>query len=192
MHHSYVCHDSLIRVPCITHVRDTQVTSIVANDPTDRDSIYGNLDTITITFNQDTNRGHNLPLTGITRSQLDNLLEFSQKLGTDYTAAWDSVRELTIKIVDSTLSAPPSIGALWVSIRPEGNLRNVPAACAPAHEAFPSIILDGDFGPSNVFISDFFAEDPDNLDNDFSAGDSLLVTFSQVTLSLVVTLGVRH
>jgi hypothetical protein len=54
------------------------VTSIVGNDPTDRDSIYDDLDTITITFNQDTNRGHDLPLTGISKQQIDRLLTFSQ------------------------------------------------------------------------------------------------------------------
>jgi hypothetical protein len=54
------------------------VSSIVGNDPTDRDSIYADLDTITITFNQDTNRGRDLPLFGITKEQIDRLLTFSQ------------------------------------------------------------------------------------------------------------------
>jgi len=83
--------------------------------------------------------------------------------------------------VDSEGSAPPSIGSLWVGIRPEGNLRNAPGSCAPANASFPGIILEGDFGPSNVFITDFFAEDPDNLDNELSSGDSLLITFSRRT-----------
>jgi len=84
-------------------------------------------------------------------------------------------------VVDSLGSSPPSIGSLWVGIRPGGNLRNSPAACAPANASFPDVVLEGDFGPSNVFITDFFAEDPDNLDNEISSGDSLLITFSRRT-----------
>jgi hypothetical protein len=157
------------------------VVKLVANDPTDRDSIYANQDTITITFNRDTNRGHDLPSSGISKAQIDRLFFFSQSLGTDYTARWDSARQLTITVVDDTDAFPPWIGFFWVGVNPEGNLRNSPAACAPANASFPHILLEGDFGPSNIFIIDFFAEDPDNLDNEFSAGDYFLVTFSAKT-----------
>ena len=158
-----------------------EVVSVVGNDPTDRDSIYDDKDTITINFNRDTNRGHDLPLTDITRLQIDNLLLFSHPLGADYTGRWDSASALTITIVDASGSAPPSIGSLWVGIKKSGNLRNAPAACAPADASFPNVLLEGDFGPSNIFIVDFLAEDPDNLDNEFSPGDTVLVRFSQET-----------
>jgi hypothetical protein len=162
--------------PSVIHVE-----SVVGNDPTDRDSIYADQDTITITFNRDTNRGHDLPMTGIAKKQIDRLFYFSQSLGADYTARWDSARQLTITVVDATAATPPWIGFFWVGLKAEGNLRNLPAACAPANGSYPHVLLQGDFGPSNIFITDFFAEDPDNLDNEFSAGDYFLVTFSQRT-----------
>ena len=158
-----------------------KVSSMEGKDPTSRDSIFDNFDTITITFNQDTNKGHDMPLNGITKDQIDKLFIFSQSLGSDYRAKWDSARAITIQVVNASGSAPPSIGGLWVGLRPEGNLRNLPASCAPSNANYPSVKLAGDFGPSNIFITDFFAEDPDNLDNEFSSGDSLLVTFSQRT-----------
>ena len=122
-----------------------------------------------------------MPLKGITKDQIDTLFIFSQSLSSDYRAKWDSARAITIQVVNDRGSAPPSIGGLWLGIRPEGNLRNLPPSHATSNANYPSVKLVGDFGPSNIFITDFFAEDADNLDDEFSSGDSLLVTFSHRT-----------
>ena len=105
------------------------INSVHASDTNMYDSVFGNGDHITLSFNQATNMA-NLPRMGITKNQLDNLLNFSCSLGSNYSALWLDSATLQIEMIDTRGNGLPRIGQFFVSTLARGNRRNFPPVCA--------------------------------------------------------------
>ena len=88
------------------------VTSVTADDPDDADAIYSDGDTITVVFSENTNQA-----AAGTKAQIDAIFSFNESLGTDYTGSWSAADTLEITVVDSTGSAPPTIGGLTLTFQ---------------------------------------------------------------------------
>jgi len=156
------------------------ITTLVADDPDDLDVIYSIGDTITITFDQTTNKP-----TVATKADIDNCFTFNEVLGTNagaYTGAWNGGGDiLTITIADITGATPPAIGTLTATVNLGCNLLNAAATSDPSVSASGGIT--GDWGIVIVppAISAFVADDPDNADVIYSNGDTITITFDMNT-----------
>ena len=82
-----------------------EIVSVVADDPDNEDQVYSSGDTITITFNADTDQP-----TVATKSDLDRIFIFDPPLGTDYAGEWLDPKTLQITIleIDDASSNYPS------------------------------------------------------------------------------------
>ena len=81
-----------------------EITNVVADDPDNADQVYGSGDTITITFNVDTDQP---PVTS--KDDLDRIFIFDPPLGTDYSGEWLNAKTLRITINaidDATVNYP--------------------------------------------------------------------------------------
>lgn len=81
-----------------TVVEPPIIISLVAADPLGRDSIYENGDTITVTFNVDTDRAGLAVGTVQARSVVDQLFSFTQALGAGYQGVWSTSRTFVITV----------------------------------------------------------------------------------------------
>lgn len=151
-----------------------RVLSMVASDSLDLDNVYGVGDTLTITFNQDTNKAQ-LPDT-LDKSQIDFLFDFTESLGADYTGEWTSSRVLVITARDVSGAGPPAIGGTRATVRAEAKLRNVPPVCAPTTTTTPRI--SGNWGILYPRVTSVVADDPTDKNSVYSFLDTITITFS--------------
>ena len=93
-----------------------QVERVVAADPDNLDDVYGAGDTITISFDRDTDQPD-----VATKANLDMIFSFNPPLGNNYVGMWITPNELQITIMDSGLDEgipPPSVDNLVISFKP--------------------------------------------------------------------------
>ena len=88
------------------------IATLVAASRTEEpiDSVFADLDSITITFNVDTNRAGHALGTLIRKSDINALFSFSQGIGLDYRGEWLSNRVFRITIFDWPSAFPPVVG----------------------------------------------------------------------------------
>lgn len=103
-----------------------QILALIGSDPDSSDSVFSSGDTITVSFSEPTNQGF-LPSTGITTSQIDNLLHFQASIGTEYEGAWLNSQTLRITVLNATGNGAPALDTFFVTTKKSGGLRNTPA-----------------------------------------------------------------
>ena len=89
-----------------------RVISVVADDPTDKNSVYSFLDTITITFSIATNRGGRNNGDRLSRSQVLALFLFAESLGNSFSGEWVNARTLVLTVEGTAGASPPTIDGL--------------------------------------------------------------------------------
>jgi len=152
---------------------------LVVDDPDGGDAVFGNGDTITVSFSEDTN-GLTIPVA--TKADLDNLFAYSQILGADYTGFFIDPATLIITIVNAGGSeiTIDSIGTFRLQVNLAANLKDAAGTSLASTALSPP--LTGNFGtkagPSIVSI---VASDSDPINDGFGDEDSITVTFSEPT-----------
>ena len=94
-----------------------RVVSVVANDPTDKNSVYSFLDTITITFSIPTNRAGRNNGDRLSRSQVLSLFLLSQSMGNSFSGEWVDARTLVLTVEGTAGASPPTIGGFCKTFR---------------------------------------------------------------------------
>ena len=120
------------------------LSSYVANDPDDADTVYSDGDTLTITFNIPTNQSG----TATSANILGNFT-FSQPLGASYSGMWTNAQTLVIT-VSSAAGGNQNIGVTTVST----SITNTIGDLNPhtdAEIAGGMATLSGDFGNFGLF-----------------------------------------
>lgn len=154
------------------------IVNVSAEDYDNGDSVYGEGDIITITYNYRTDRGAYMG----NKDFVDRLFRFDPPLGTDYTGEWSDDRTFQVRALDT-------VG---------GELRLCNhAGCTPQEQSNVTIVgvLRNRGGTSSIAqssthlsgVSDrgapelerFEVSDPDNLDYVFSNEDQVMVTFDR-------------
>jgi len=142
----------------------------------------------------------------LTKATVDALFAFSTPLSLDYTGLWLSsssfeititqlfpiqLESETVQQIGSVAPTPariyPAVGcATCVNahefvayVRKEAALSNVPIACLPQFAT--SLPLDGDFGGAVVQIDYVIADDPGNVNDFYSPGDTITIVFNMAT-----------
>ena len=125
-----------------THEEDLtpEIVSVVADDPDNADQVYGSGDTITITFNADTDQ----PAV-TTKSDLDRIFVFDPPLGTNYEGEWLDLRTLQITILevdDATANYPSATvpGPVQFSLSFTPNYLHTGDPVTTNNEVFPTSI----------------------------------------------------
>jgi hypothetical protein len=161
-----------------------EINSLVAFDPDKADSMYSNGDEIAVTFSEPTNRG-NMPETGVTKEQIDGVFQFTHSLGNNYGGYWPNRSTLIILVTDSTGNTGPTVGNFYVTSKEDGKLRNFPAiseaAVISGNRQQPIVYLDGDFGPSSIYIRAFRASSPGSRSDVYNVGAAFTIYFSEDT-----------
>ena len=121
------------------------IKSVVADDPDNADSIYSIGDTIALRFSEPTNEPDPTSgVSGLTKTDIDDLFTFSHYLGDDYTGEWVDSVNLKITITDATTDESPKIGEMRVTVKATGNLKDSAGTSLPSNSISPS--LSGSFG----------------------------------------------
>ena len=81
---------------------------MVAANPSG-DDVFGPGDTLTLTFDADTDTGGLGVGSSLDKASVDALVSPSQALGADYSAVWSSSAQLVITVVNATGVEPPSL-----------------------------------------------------------------------------------
>src|SRR5690606_4042508 len=123
------------------------------------DAVYGNGDTITVIFNQATNRPGG---SFLTRNDLLTLFDFSQSLGADFSGAWTDASTLVITVVDASGATPPQIGVLVITAI-SNLLKNQAGTSLPSTSTSPPIVGNWGLLPGPSIVS-IVASDPDDGD----------------------------
>jgi len=121
-----------------------------------------------------------LPDRGISRSAIDNLLQFNLALGVDYQGDWMTCDSLRITILNTTYSPPPALGILTVTVLPSGKLRNWPPASNASSHAFNGT-LGGSFGPEAISIVALVAQDGGSGKGTYDINDTVTLVLSEPT-----------
>jgi len=117
------------------------IVSLVVDDPDNLDEIYSVDDTITITFDSDTNKPGG---TGLQRkTEVNNLFTFTESIGQRYRGQWTAVDTFTITI-DSVNNAALVINATTVT--PDGTTPILSVDETSELSFATSPVLSGDFG----------------------------------------------
>ncbi len=116
------------------------IISIIADDPDDDNPSYSQGDTITITFDIETNQTSG---TTLTKDEVDALFTTSDPLGEDYTAEWLDSSTIRITIIDP-FGGSPSIGSTTFTVKETANLKDKMSLSLPSSSTSP--VLEGDFG----------------------------------------------
>jgi len=116
--------------------------SLVADDPDDLDDVYSVDDTITITFDSDTNMPGGI--SPQTKTAVDDLFTFTESLGDRYRGQWSMPDTFTITILDVNNAGPPIINTTTVT--PAGTTPILSADETSESSIATSPILTGDFG----------------------------------------------
>lgn len=154
-----------------------QIINLVAGDPKPTPVPgFDNSDTITITFDEGTNRPR-----AITKADLDALFDFKGiSLGTDYVGSWFSSNILVITAIDPALATPPVVDAFTLVVKQSANLRNEAGTSLASQSSSP--VLSGNFGlEAGPEIESITAADPANDDAIFDEGDTITVRFDKDT-----------
>jgi len=133
-------------------------------------------DTITITFNENTNRPRVSTIV-----DLDKLFLFTPSIGVNYVGTWVSPSVLVITILDTDGIATPT--PLTIKVEKEGNLRNEAGTSSISVLEFIATFTNEDFGqtPGPSIISIKAADPEPVLDAVFGNGDTITVRFSEAT-----------
>lgn len=118
-----------------------QIISLVADDPDDLDDIYSQGDTITITFDYNTNMPGGAGYQ--TKSDVNNLFTFTESIGSTYRGQWITADTFVITI-NSVTNAAVEIGTTTVT--PDGTTPILSADGISDMSFATSPILSGDFG----------------------------------------------
>ena len=119
-------------------ISSPSIISFVADDPDDRDGVFGADDILIIDFDQATNTP---PVTKMV--SIIELLKFNDSIGDDFTGEWVTKSRLVITILNPG-TAKPGIGTLRVGVNKAGNLLNEALTSNPSTSV--SNILKGDWG----------------------------------------------
>ena len=125
-----------------------EILSWVAADPDNGDALYSAGDTMTLSFDQDTNQ---VPVASM--AEINALLQFSSLIAEDYSGQWLDPATLQITVV-SPLTAPsaiPAIASHIVRVKPGANLRNAAEDSAPSDSTSPA--LSGNWGTYSAELS---------------------------------------
>lgn len=95
------------------------------------------------------------------------------------TTSWCSNNVLEITAVSTAGAGQIVLGDFYLTVNASGNIRNFPPTSSPLNAFSPP--LSGDFGPSPITIVSFVVQDPSDLNNIYSVGDQITITFSQST-----------
>jgi len=119
-----------------------RIIALVASDPDNLDDIYSIDDTITITFDSDTNESGG---TGNQqRTAVDDLFTFTESLGDQYRGQWTTPYTFTITIKNVNNAEPPVIDVTTVT--PSGTTPILSADGTSNASFDTSPVLFGDFG----------------------------------------------
>lgn len=168
------------------NVLDTSIpviTSLIADDPDDLDDILSTDDTITITFDSDTNMPGGI---GIQRQNaINDMFTFSEFIGGSFRGNWVSADTFVITI-KSARNADLIIGTTTVTPTGVIPIRSYDGVSLASFETSP--VLDGDFGDLNLEpiipvprIISIVADDPNDLDDTYSRDDTITITFDSET-----------
>jgi hypothetical protein len=138
------------------------------------------------------------------KATVDALFSFSCPVALDYSGVWitDDTFQITVSKTFPILDGPeqnviglekpvettvPAVGCVscvnahefQVVVLKEAGISNSPASCLA--QAATSPPLQGDFGRSVVSIAYVIADDPRNVNDLYSAGDTITIVFSQAT-----------
>lgn len=154
--------------------------SWTAADLDNADPTYSAGDTLSLVFDMATNQGGALLPTSGGKAYVDTLLEFSDTLGLDYSAAWTDASTFVITVVDAAEAEPPRIGITRVTVRHgEHNVTNEHGSSVGCMD---SAMLKGSFGsarpPRLVSVT---IDDEDNGDEVYGYCDTLTFTFDMAT-----------
>lgn len=118
------------------------ITSLVADDPDDSDDVYSREDTITITFDSDTNTpgGTNVQRKPV----IDDIFTFSESLGRAYSGKWTAPDTFTIIINSINNAGPPIISDTTVIPAGITPILSIDETSDPSSAISP--VLSGDFG----------------------------------------------
>ena len=160
--------------------------SLVAQNPTGVGSVYGNGDTLTISFDVATDQAGLSANVAQTRIVVDSLFKFSQLLGTDYVGTWKSSKVFVIAIIDWPGASPPTVGpgGLIVTCRTDlgRSIRADPFTVGlSVASTSVSPVMTGDFGTQIVKISSITALNPTGIGDAYAAGDKLIILFNIYT-----------
>ena len=157
------------------------IIALVAQDPTNSNSVYSFLDTITLVFSIPTNQAGFAIGDIISRTTLLQMFAFSQQLGSAFTGEWVSSDTLVITIGGTSGASPPTIGGLFVTCKTNTVflIVNELSTSRPCSSTSPA--LSGDFGPSSVAITTLVATDPSNVGGVYHNGDTITVNFNENT-----------
>jgi len=123
----------------VVQIPPPALQSVVADDPDDGDEEFGNGDTITFTFSEDTNEPP-----AATKVEIDGLLDFGQKvIGTNYTGVWSDAQTLVITIVDAISGNLAIDDEAHIIIDGTDNLLNAAQTSAPCGD---TTAMTGDWG----------------------------------------------
>lgn len=141
------------------------------------DGNFDNGDTLIVQFAPDTNKA-NLPNTGITKRQIDEILKFSVSLGAGYTGQWLDAGRLRITIVNAVGAGPPLRGIFIVTCVAAGAspIRNIDQISKACSTSSPPLL--GDFGATRITFTSTAKGDSNPV---FSAGDSINIAFTADT-----------
>lgn len=114
-----------------------KLISVVANDPDNGDTVFGNGDHITLTFDMDTN-GPSVK----SKLDIDTLLLFSSSIGSNYNGSWLDSRTIQILITDAS-GGSPIIGSTTCSVKSSGQLKN---AGETSDNSTSTAVLSGNWG----------------------------------------------
>jgi hypothetical protein len=110
-----VCAPTVTTSPPITGnwgILYPRIISVEADDPTDRNSVYSFLDTITIKFSIATNRAGRNNGDRLSRSQVLQQFLFSESLGNSFSGEWVNAQTLRLTVEGVAGAAPPTVGGL--------------------------------------------------------------------------------
>lgn len=191
---------SLLAKPTSSHTHETPnpqrtavitppaiISLVAASDADQTDSVYGNADTITITFDKATDLAGLAVGAQQPRTVVDTLFDATQALGSDYRGTWVSNKVFRITIVDWPGAAPPEVGPEGLQVQVISNLgraiRADPSLGLSVSSNSLSPRLTGDFGPSNININSITASPPASspgLDT-YRDGSKITIVFSRDT-----------
>jgi len=117
-----VCAPTVTTSPPITGnwgILYPRIISVEADDPTDRNSVYSFLDTITIKFSIATNRAGRNNGDRLSRSQVLQQFLFSESLGNSFSGEWVNAQTLRLTVEGVAGAAPPTVGGLCKSFLTE-------------------------------------------------------------------------
>jgi hypothetical protein len=145
------------------------IINMTAFDASNFDSTLDDGDAIMVYFTEPTDKGCGYSYLQdscrdgkhLNKSEVDNLLTFSEVLGNNYSAVWLSSMQLRINFLDITESRA-QIGKLTITITEKAKgdgkfpgMRNLPPVCGP--NTIKSQPVLGNWGLTPPFIDSFFA-----------------------------------